>query len=235
MNVWADAHEDRRSGFTLVELLVVIMIVALLIALLLPAVKRARGSAWTMLCVVNLRDVTMANELYGQDYKGGFPPGKYGGSGWGFPGKTNWGPYFAALGRHVFTCPGDATRPADDDISYMINERTFQGNWDPRRSLSYSDNFWLRFEDVIDPGRTVYLRDWWTANDESPWTIARLPWSSDCWPHYQYMYADFMDVHIGGFNMMLADGHVEYLKPPRDAQDLGDGVWDEHGIKMSPI
>ena len=235
MNVTADEYENRRGGFTLVELLVVMTIVALLIALLLPVVKKARGSLWKTRCAVNLRDVALANELYGQDYMGFFAPGTYTGGGWVFPGKANWGPYLTASVRHVFTCPGDATRPAEDDISYMINERTFQGNWDPRRSLSYSDNFWLRLEDIIDPGRTVYVGDWWSVNDESPWTGARLPWSSDCWPHYQGMYADFMDVHIGGFNMMLADGHVEFLEPPRDVQDLDDGVWDEHGIKTSPI
>ena len=40
----------KRSGFTLVELLVVIFIIAVLIALLLPAVQQAREAARRATC-----------------------------------------------------------------------------------------------------------------------------------------------------------------------------------------
>jgi prepilin-type N-terminal cleavage/methylation domain-containing protein/prepilin-type processing-associated H-X9-DG protein len=57
----------RRSGFTLVELLVVTAILALLAAILLPALAHARTQARTAVCASNLRQLGMAFALYAQD------------------------------------------------------------------------------------------------------------------------------------------------------------------------
>ena len=66
---------ERRDGFTLMEVLVVVGLVAALTAMLLPAVSRAREAADRAVCLSNLRQVHAAVVLYGMANHDGVPIG----------------------------------------------------------------------------------------------------------------------------------------------------------------
>jgi len=67
-----------KSGFTLVELLVVIGIIALLIGLLLPALTRMQAQAKSVVCKSNLRQIGIYLNLYSDNQRGWiFPVGAW--------------------------------------------------------------------------------------------------------------------------------------------------------------
>ncbi len=97
----------RKSGFTLVELLVVIGIIALLIAMLLPALQKARKAANEVACASNLRQLGMANIMYANER--GFYPGDI-----GMKGSTIFAVWPVGLrlfmnnNQAAFTCPSQS-------------------------------------------------------------------------------------------------------------------------------
>ena len=66
-------NRHSTSGFTLVELLVVIGIIAVLIAILLPSLSKARRAAQAVACMSNLRQVGIGMMQYVNDNRGTLP------------------------------------------------------------------------------------------------------------------------------------------------------------------
>ncbi len=59
-----------RSGFTLIEVLVVVAIIALLVSILLPSMSRAREQAKKVVCGAHMKDLYNAMMMYTIDHKG---------------------------------------------------------------------------------------------------------------------------------------------------------------------
>ena len=66
-------RSSARSGFTLVELVVVLSVVALLVGLLLPALGSARAAAQSAVCLSNTRQLGIALNAYLVDSGGRLP------------------------------------------------------------------------------------------------------------------------------------------------------------------
>lgn len=73
MYYFKSGKDARRTGFTLVELLVVIGIIALLISILLPSLSKAREMGKSIKCLSNLRQLGMATYGYANEHKGFLP------------------------------------------------------------------------------------------------------------------------------------------------------------------
>jgi len=104
----------KKSGFTLLELLIVLVIASILWAMLFPVFARARESARKIQCLSGLVQLGAALHLYAADWGGAFPP------------KDNeWGPLDPyARNRDVFRCPDDSELPA-------VPAQTESGNQQP--------------------------------------------------------------------------------------------------------
>jgi prepilin-type N-terminal cleavage/methylation domain-containing protein/prepilin-type processing-associated H-X9-DG protein len=127
----AAMKNSRKTGFTLVELLVVIGIIALLISILLPSLKKARKAAVAVECQSNMRQLNLALTMYIQDHKQRFPRTGMVSA----PEDLRWMGFFQR-GKYVYPtdrCPesgGDpSVGPPESLLTYAYNQALGHEDW----------------------------------------------------------------------------------------------------------
>jgi prepilin-type N-terminal cleavage/methylation domain-containing protein len=59
----------RKSGFTLVEIMIVVLIIGILLAIAIPNFMKARETSRTNSCIANLKQIDAAVQQYAMDKK----------------------------------------------------------------------------------------------------------------------------------------------------------------------
>ncbi|MCM8533278.1 MAG: type II secretion system GspH family protein, partial [Lentisphaeraceae bacterium] len=66
--------KNKKSRFfTLIELLVVVAIIGILITILLPSLTKAKNQAMSAVCISNLKQIAVVNQVFIKENGGSFP------------------------------------------------------------------------------------------------------------------------------------------------------------------
>jgi prepilin-type N-terminal cleavage/methylation domain-containing protein len=171
----------RTTGFTLVELLVVIFIISVLIALLLPALAAARQEALSVACLSNEQQLGLGVTQYATDNKGSMPFYNFKGL-W----VVSLLPYMDKA-RRALLCPATTTPPIHPTPSPNGTVSTawdwaYYGGYDYMGS--YTFNGWLyggAYDTAIPTNQGFYPRNQYLGINNGYWP-SQYKWQAMYWP-----------------------------------------------------
>ncbi|MHC4569856.1 MAG: type II secretion system protein [Planctomycetota bacterium] len=214
---------SSSTAFTLIELLVVIAVISLLMALLVPVLRSAREQGHRVVCLSNLRQLTLAWIVYAEEHDSKIVPGEafmrmrsshrrldgWLGGAFKFPESRSavvespdkgalW-PYVRDI--DVYRCPrGRRGHAATYSTVVAANGVQVEGAYARGTRLT-------RLTNIVNPGpaqRAVFM------------DMGHTPVGDDFYVHYLYPKWRWHGAppirHSDGTTLSMADGHAEYWK-----------------------
>lgn len=195
---------NHDSGFSLVEILVVIFVVGVLAALVVSFLGRARETAHRVTCTSNLRQIMATTLIYVQDHQGMMPLVHKNEAG----DRSRWAVQLqdyvseatprSTVDDSIFRCPSDdierteavQSTPCSYGLSVYVHINGIASETE-RRPITI----------ITDPARTIFYGEVWNEADTVFHSLSTGAGET------------FLgDYHGGeGSHYAFADGHVEFL------------------------
>jgi prepilin-type N-terminal cleavage/methylation domain-containing protein/prepilin-type processing-associated H-X9-DG protein len=216
----------KKSGFTLVELLVCIAILMLLFALLFPIIVSMRENAMRVVCTSNLRQVSVLWVAYVTDHHGWFP---YRNNAvqtydqlWGKTGNGNaaascpaekriFGVVFPEIDVRIYKCPSDTGAEPGwwpewrKPTMYDWYGASFFFNTSASKNSSIDGLFGKNVSQIPHPSDVVAAGDY---SFTSAYFLGWDPFTPAYWHNKK---------ELGWGNVLFVDGGVRYLQVPSAA------------------
>lgn len=199
----------RLQAFTLIELLVVVAIIAILAAILYPVFLRAKEASKASTCASNLRNLSLAVELYQGDYDGRFPLAAYA-EGAGFKlWHDMTDPYLN--NKQAWHCPSSTVSKRDANGA-VTSHFGYNALYLTNIALDFSNaqqHTAYQTSDIANPSETVLFieakasvsRSW--CGDDGKFLLPPSQPDADCWGrpnavHTKMTNVAFVDMHVKG-------------------------------------
>lgn len=223
-----------RRAFTLVEMLVVIAVIALIAAMLLPALSKARQSSRRAACASNLRQLSVALNIYAGENEGDYPQIT----------RTNHWPsqlYRSYENLDVLVCPSDrmpternfGVTPDEAPRSYVMNlfRDHFASTLSPADIQRFNSGMYggtINEGSFGLPADTVVFGEKKTRSAEFYVDLAGVAGGTAHWSLEERRHMRTSREESGGSNYAFVDGSVKYLPKGRSLHPVN--LWAVTGF-----